>query len=170
MFSYDFCKISKITFSYRTPPVAVSVDENVKKNIFIMIIFLKARISVFIICYYFYIDCIESRLQEIISHRNDYTFSAFPWSTFHFETPSLFSHKLSPSYKFNCKKLITNEMLKSSCYWSLLQALRHRGCWGGYSPPPPNFSPSNYFLHRILKEEKQKKFRIYMNAKPSTCF
>ena len=57
--------------------MAVSVDEDVRKNIFIMIIFLKARISIFIISYYFYIDCIESRLQEIVSHRNDYAFSAF---------------------------------------------------------------------------------------------
>ena len=38
------------------------------------------------------------------------------------------------------------------CCWKKWDpALRHRGGWGGYSLA---FSSSNFFLHRILKEEK----------------
>ena len=52
---------------------------------------------------------------------------------------------------------------------SLIQALQHRGGRGGVAEEAiaPSFFAKQFFF---AQNTQRKKFRIYMNAKPSTCF
>ena len=93
VFSYEFCKISKNTFSNRTPPVATSVKSSMKStkrfsqknlhHIFDRIIQLIFSVSLFSFCFLCYLiasyfPC-KMKLREIFTHR------LVLLSCFHFE-------------------------------------------------------------------------------------